>query len=980
MNEFFQIVPYLNKKIDVITHNSMDPYNQLIIENQYYINRIFTINKIHRDILLNYKLNIPIKQYINYIDNIGKPIEKNNFTYKIAFVGRLSKEKNLLLLYESFIQASSIIKLELVIIGDGNDKFKKIHPNIKYTGYLSSVEIKNTLLECDYLIIPSYTEGIPFTILEAMSIGIPCIGSDTNGINEIIKSNNGFLFKLDGYSEHKYTINNWNIYNTVDKNYTKNKHYLTNCILNAYNISIEKWNTMSVNCLKTIKLNHLKKNIQNINLNNLNPIYNKINNSEFCDIFINLKDNPNIPFGGGNISTYYIQKYLKLNNYNIHYELNENIDLYLIIDPFKNMRSNKKYGLKEIVEYKKKYTPNSKIVIRVNDCDITRPNIEPEKSREKEIIKYSNEIYYFIFNSTFISEYYSNILPKNIKKTTIFNGCDMALFEPRAIACIPKVFSIVTHHWSSNLHKGYEIYKKLRDYCIINTNFNFIFIGNNVEDIYPDFKNIGPFCGKELVENINKNHIYITASQYDSCPNHVLEAIACGLPILYINIKGGGFDLCNEFKDDKKIGETFSTFEELIDKMNMIRNNYMFYRNNVLKYRSTYNYQSSCYKYISLFKKIIPKKETNTIVQCKYIKNPDFVTICNNNGKRVLDLSHFDSVSMISKKVDNVICDKKCTVSTFGENKINNNLLNILFCSDEPYFVGMFASLHSVLSNCSHVNKLMFNFIIPFENINRFIDLLVQFKTKTKMEFNATLVGLDKNIIHETILASKCYNGGNHLLNIGNFSRLLIGNIFYYETLVYLDSDSIIQCDIYEKIHNNIDTQCIYYGLKANRIGKKREQNICLKLSTIIDTTYDWKSIIGTNINPEDAAFMGAPFITNTRLWGNVYNKIIQIVNNHNNSENGLYNIFTMSLQNIIFYKQQNDIGCVLKCLCDCGSKRKQWDEEDLNADILDWSGNYKPWFKNGLYRDKWLHHDILNLSSSYDSFISMSNSFETFN
>ena len=80
----------------------------------------------------------------------------------------------------------------------------------------------------------------------------------------------------------------------------------------------------------------------------------------------------------------------------------------------------------------------------------------------------------------------------------------------------------------------------------------------------------------------------------------------------------------------------------------------------------------------------------------------------------MLDLSHFDSVSMISKKVDNVICDKKCTVSTFGENKINNNLLNILFCSDEPYFVGMFASLHSVLSNCSHVNKLMFNFIIPF--------------------------------------------------------------------------------------------------------------------------------------------------------------------------------------------------------------------------------------------------------------------------
>ena len=32
----------------------------------------------------------------------------------------------------------------------------------------------------------------------------------------------------------------------------------------------------------------------------------------------------------------------------------------------------------------------------------------------------------------------------------------MELFEPRAIVCILKVFSIVTHNWSSNLYKGYE--------------------------------------------------------------------------------------------------------------------------------------------------------------------------------------------------------------------------------------------------------------------------------------------------------------------------------------------------------------------------------------------------------------------------------------------------------------------------------------------------------------------------------------------
>ena len=84
-------------------------------------------------------------------------LKKENFHIKLRLL-LATKKKNLLLLYDSFIQASSIIKLELVIIGDGNDKFKKKYPNIKYTGYLSTIEIKNTLLECDYLIIPSYTE------------------------------------------------------------------------------------------------------------------------------------------------------------------------------------------------------------------------------------------------------------------------------------------------------------------------------------------------------------------------------------------------------------------------------------------------------------------------------------------------------------------------------------------------------------------------------------------------------------------------------------------------------------------------------------------------------------------------------------------------------------------------------------------------------------------------------------------------------
>ena len=45
----------------------------------------------------------------------------------------------------------------------------------------------------------------------------------------------------------------------------------------------------------------------------------------------------------------------------------------------------------------------------------------------------------------------------------------------------------------------------------------------------------------------------------------------------------------------------------------------------------------------------------------------------------------------------------------------------------------------------------------------------------------------------------------------------------------------------------------------------------------------------------------------------------------------------------------------------DLGSNRKEWTKDDIkNAGILDWSGVYKPWFRNGLYKDEWDKYNIM--------------------
>ena len=67
------------------------------------------------------------------------------------------------------------------------------------------------------------------------------------------------------------------------------------------------------------------------------------------------------------------------------YDLEENIDIYLIIDPFKDNKF-KKYSLQDVIDYNK--NKNGKIIIRVNDCDKTRIiTMINHRSREYQIIK-----------------------------------------------------------------------------------------------------------------------------------------------------------------------------------------------------------------------------------------------------------------------------------------------------------------------------------------------------------------------------------------------------------------------------------------------------------------------------------------------------------------------------------------------------------------------------------------------------------------
>lgn len=270
LNNYFDIIDKTNKKISVITHNSMDPFNRLILNNSRKIDKVFTINQIHSQLFQKNKLKCKLMRYLNYIDVEQKIKERDKFKKRIVFVGRLSHEKNVKLLQDAFEMVLKKIKdLELIILGDGKeDCFKEIN-NVTYFGRVDYEIVKLVLLNSDYLILPSNVEGLPFTILEAMSLGIPCICSNINGINEVINSNNGFLFNLKDYDKYKNIIDNWKIIKDKNKNYKENKISLYNKILEAYNIDINKWNELSSNCYDLITKKFNKEYVDNYNYSSL---------------------------------------------------------------------------------------------------------------------------------------------------------------------------------------------------------------------------------------------------------------------------------------------------------------------------------------------------------------------------------------------------------------------------------------------------------------------------------------------------------------------------------------------------------------------------------------------------------------------------------------------------------------------------------------------------------------------------------------
>jgi hypothetical protein len=563
-------------------------------------------------------------------------------------------------------------KKDVVLIGKESKQF--LSYGFTCIESIPHSEMPEYYKQIKYIVQDSFYESCSNVKVEALFNGCKVINSNSDIIikdkvkKEINLLDKKDIYVLDTYREETHE----NLCKTIEyfDQLGIRLYYLLlskkTQLLNKYNHRIRIQDNTKIYQIENIINKWLKGNVEQIfyandletsmseviNIfRNKNVLIDKIFQSivnKNIKIFINFKCS-NVPYGGGNQFIMNLVEFLgKVSNIKVTYDLEEGIDIYFIVDirkgPFK------KYSFDEI--YQHKQINGGFIIYRINDCSITRLNCKLESI----ILENVNKIDHFIFNSTFIHDYYtdkyddfkkksvsiiyntansnffypkevstlqtpsgrkgcsnhwaeaqcglakhtSDTYPKGCSSDTYPKGCSSDTYPKKMLSILPKKLKIVTHHWSDNINKGYEIYYQLYQYCKGRNDIELVIFGRKFADGFVEPPPVcGPYKGKELGDMLRECDIYISASKYDSCPMHILEGISCGLPILYLDHSGGVKDIC-EMADDV-IGEGFKNIEECIKKIDLIKSNYEMYYKNIIKNIDLYH-SNQCYAdYTKLF-------------------------------------------------------------------------------------------------------------------------------------------------------------------------------------------------------------------------------------------------------------------------------------------------------------------------------------------------------------------------------------------
>lgn len=248
------------------------------------------------------------------------------------------------------------------------------------------------------------------------------------------------------------------------------------------------------------------------------------------------------PYGGGNLFVQAAYKYFPEFGYTPVHSLHEYPEVILMVDPRYDAMG---ISINEIGGYAKHFhgTERQRVIVhRINECDARKGTSDMDQL----LARCQDYVTERVFVSNWLRDHLvprigSAVYGSSSENPVIYNGVDRELFKPMPPGqnWSDKTL-ITTHHWSDNPMKGLDVTVWLDEYFIpkYRDRFEYTYIGR-IKHQLKNSRHIPPCFGSQLAEELSAGEIYVSASRFDPGPNHILEALSCGLKT-FVHSDGGG--------------------------------------------------------------------------------------------------------------------------------------------------------------------------------------------------------------------------------------------------------------------------------------------------------------------------------------------------------------------------------------------------------------------------------------------------------
>ncbi len=194
---FFKGAPFINRTVYRLQEELMARWTDVLIninEEDYHAAENFKLRGMKKHYLIH-GAGVKVGQRIQ-IDRVAKRKELDVPADAVIIVsaGFLNPNKNNRVVIEALAKLNDPHYFYLPC-GDGELKDELaslakqlgVENQVKFLGYRT--DMMEIMVASDIFVMPSFREGVPRAMLEAMDLGLPCVGSNTRGIRELIGEN-----------------------------------------------------------------------------------------------------------------------------------------------------------------------------------------------------------------------------------------------------------------------------------------------------------------------------------------------------------------------------------------------------------------------------------------------------------------------------------------------------------------------------------------------------------------------------------------------------------------------------------------------------------------------------------------------------------------------------------------------------------------------------------------------------------------------